>query len=159
MELERDIRIVIIAHLDDEKCIESIKNKIDEQKIRFNEHLKTIPELYSPEDDNDSEYIDGFQMKCRFIKSNHMLSFTKEQDRLIEITEPTQDKPHIDVHKHYPINSFDLTILSVRLTHKSIAVNNWFRLFKTLISTSIKRSFFYHHEYPCPSSLFSSSSS
>jgi len=136
MELERDIRIVILAHLDDEKCVESINNKFNEQKIRFNNQLKTIPEFYSSSDDNDSEYINGFQMKCRFIKSKHMLSFTKEQDRLIEITEPTQYQSHIDIHKHYPIDSFDLTILSARLTNKSMSRNDWSTVFKSFISTS-----------------------
>jgi hypothetical protein len=133
MELERDIQIVIIAHLNDEKCIESITSNSIEQKIRFNKYLKTIPELYSSD---DSEYINGFQMKCRFIKSNHILSFTKEQDRLIEIIEPIQNKPHIDVHKHYPIGSFDLTILSIRLINKSKSLNDWWILFKSLISTT-----------------------
>jgi hypothetical protein len=136
MELERDIRIVIVAHLDDEKCIDSTKKKSNEHKIRFNEQLKKVAELYSPDDDKDAEYINGFQMKCRFIKSNHILSFTKEKDRLIEITEPTQQYPHIDVHKHYPITSFDLTILSAHLTHKSMTLNDWWLSFKTLISTS-----------------------
>ena len=136
MELERDIRIVIIAQLDDEKCIESTKNKNDEYKIRFNKQLKTISELYSSDDDKDAEYINGFQMKSRFTKSNHILSFTKEKDRLIEITEPTQRHPHIDVHKHYPITSFDLTIVSAHLSHKSMTLNDWWLSFKALISTS-----------------------
>jgi len=136
MELERDIRIVIVAHLDDENCIESTKNKLNEEKIRFNEQLKKIPELYSSNDDKDFEYINGFQMKHRFIQSKHMSSFTKEQDRLIEITEPTQHQAYIHIHKHYPINSFDLTLLSIRLTHKSMSVNDWWLVFKNLISTS-----------------------
>lgn len=136
MELERDIRIVVLAHLDDEQCIETVKNKFNEYKIRFNTDLKTIPELYSSDDDQNSEYINGFQMKRRFIKSKHMLSYTKEQDRLIEITEPTHRQSYIDVHKHYPIGSFDLTILSARFDHKSISVNDWWRIYKNLISTS-----------------------
>ncbi|CAF3560972.1 unnamed protein product [Rotaria sordida] len=139
MKTEIDKQIVIVAQLDDEQCIESTKEKLNEQKIRFNKHLKTIPELYSQDDDDDdhnSEYIDGFRMKCRFMKSNHMLLFTNEQDRLIEITEPTRRHPYIDVHKHYPINSFDLCMLSIRLTHKSMSVNDWWTLFKTLITTS-----------------------
>ena len=74
MELERDIRIVIVAHLDDEKCIESTKNKTMNTKFVLINNLKEIPELYSSDDDDkDSEYINGFQMKCRFIKSNHMV--------------------------------------------------------------------------------------
>jgi len=136
MELERDIRIVIVAHLDDEKCIESTKKKLNEYNIHFNKQLKQIPELYSKDDDKDSEYIDGFQMKCRFIKSTHMVSFTKEKDRLIEITEPTQHQSYIDVHKHYPIGSFDMRIVSARLTNKLMSVNDWWTVFKTLVAIS-----------------------
>jgi hypothetical protein len=136
MELERDIQIVVIAHLDDEQCIESTKSEFSELKIRFNEQLKTIPELYSQDIDNDSEYIDGFRMKSRFIKSNHMSSFIKEKDRLIEITEPTRQQPHIDIYKHYPIGSFDLSVLSARLNHKSMSVNDWWIVFKTLVIRS-----------------------
>ena len=136
MELERDIRIVIVAHLNDEKCIEPTKIKTNEYKIRFNKELKNIPVLYSENEDKTSDYIDGFQMKCRFIKSNHISSFTKEKDRLIEITEPIQQKPHIIIHKHYPIGSFDLTMLAARLTHKSLSLNDWWRTFKILISTA-----------------------
>ncbi|CAF5027966.1 unnamed protein product, partial [Rotaria sp. Silwood1] len=125
MKAENDRRIVIVAHLDDEQCVESTNEKFNELKIRFNKHLKTIPELYSQDDDHDSEYIDGFRMKCRFIKSNHMLLFTNEQDRLIEITEATRRQSYIDVHKHYRIDLFDLYILSIRLIHKSMSLNDW----------------------------------
>ncbi|UJR28335.1 hypothetical protein I4U23_009577 [Adineta vaga] len=133
MELERDIRFVIVAHLDDEQSIESTTKKPHEYKIRLNGQLKTFPEIYSEDDTNKSEYIDGFQMKCRFIKSKHMTTFTKEQDRLIEITEPIREQSYIDVFKHYPINSFDLSIISTRIVHKSISINDWWTIYKTLI--------------------------
>ncbi|CAF3016541.1 unnamed protein product [Rotaria socialis] len=136
MKTENDIRVVVIGHLDDEQSIEPINEKLNEYKIRLNEQLKTIPELYSQDDDPDSEYIDGFRMKSRFIKSNHLLSFTKEQDRLIEITEPTRRQSYIDIHKHYPIGSFDLWILSARLEHESMSVDNWWRAYKTLTAPS-----------------------
>ncbi|CAF2395624.1 unnamed protein product [Rotaria sp. Silwood2] len=136
MKTENDRQIVIVAHLDDEQCIEPINEKLNELKIHFNEHLKTIPELYSEDDDHDSEYIDGFRMKRRFIKSNHMLLFTNEQDRLIEITEPTRRQSYIDVHKHYRIDLFDLYILSIHLTHKSMSLNDWWTTFKTFITIS-----------------------
>ncbi|CAF0927519.1 unnamed protein product [Rotaria sp. Silwood1] len=133
---ENDRQIVIVAHLDDEQCVESTNEKFNELKIRFNKHLKTIPELYSQDDDHDSEYIDGFRMKCRFIKSNHMLLFTNEQDRLIEITEATRRQSYIDVHKHYRIDLFDLYILSIRLIHKSMSLNDWWIAYKTFVTTS-----------------------
>ncbi|CAF0870893.1 unnamed protein product [Adineta steineri] len=137
MELERDIQIVIVAHLDDDQCIESINTKLNIQKLRFNDELKKIPELYSTDDNvDDSEYVNGLQMKCRFIKSNHMTTFIREEDRLIEITEPTINQSHIDVYKHYPIRSFDLYIVSARLNHKSLYVNDWWTIFKTLIISS-----------------------
>ncbi|CAF4620838.1 unnamed protein product, partial [Rotaria sp. Silwood2] len=136
MKTENDRQIVIVAHLDDEQCIEPINEKLNELKIHFNEHLKTIPELYSEDDDHDSEYIDGFRMKRRFIKSNHMLLFTNEQDRLIEITEPTRRQSYIDVHKHYRIDLFDLYILSIHLTHKSMSLNDCWTTFKTFITIS-----------------------
>ncbi|CAF3361225.1 unnamed protein product [Rotaria sp. Silwood1] len=136
MKAENDRRIVIVTHLDDEQCVESTNEKFNELKIRFNKHLKTIPELYSQDDDHDSEYIDGFRMKCRFIKSNHMLLFTNEQDRLIEITEATRRQSYIDVHKHYRIDLFDLYILSIRLIHKSMSLNDWWIAYKTFVTTS-----------------------
>lgn len=136
MELERDIRFVILAHLDDEKWIEPVKNKSNEFKIRFHRQMKTIPEFFSENADKDPDYIDGYQMKCRFLKSSHMVPFTKEKDRLIEMTEPTPKEPFIIIHKHYPIDSFDLTILSVRLNKKSMSLNDWWRCYKSLISKS-----------------------
>ena len=133
MELERDVSIVIVAHLDDEQCIESVKKKPKEHKIRLTDRLRQASDLLSSEDQNDEEYIDGFQMKCRFIKSPHMLSFTKEQDRLIEITEATRRQSHIDVYKHYPINSFDLSIFLAHSTYRSMSLNDWWRIYKSLI--------------------------
>ena len=136
MELQRDVQIIIVGYLDDEKCIESTKDEFNELKIRFNEQLKTNLLLYSEDDDKDSEYIDGFQMKSRFIKSDRISKYTKEKDRVIEITEPTRRQAHVDIHKHYPIDSFDLTILAARIIHKSMCVNDWWVVFKTLIKTS-----------------------
>lgn len=136
MKAENDVRVVTIAHLDDEQCIEPINEKLNEYKIHFNEQLKTIPELYSQDEDHESEYIDGFRMKSRFIKSSHMLSFTKEKDRLIEITEPIRRQSYIDIHKQYSLDSFDLSILAMRLIHKSMSVNDWWITYKTLISGS-----------------------
>lgn len=142
MELERDIRIVVITQLDNEKPIEPLLIKPHEYKIRLNKKLKTIPDLYSDKDDETSKYVDGFQMKCRFIKSDHMSSFTKEQDRVIEITEPTQTRPHILVHKHYPLNTFDLILASTRFENPSLKVNDWWKIYKTIIPTT----FTDHHE-------------
>ena len=136
MELEHDVRFVILAHLDDEKSIEIVRNKTNEYKICFNRQMKTILEFSSENEEKDPDYIDGYQMKCRFLKSSHMFPFTKEKDRLIEITEPTQKEPFIIIHKHYPIGSFDLTILSVRLNNKSMFLNDWWRCYKSLISKS-----------------------
>ena len=51
MELERDIRIVVITQLDNEKPIEPLLIKPHEYKIRLNIKLKTIPDLYSDKDD------------------------------------------------------------------------------------------------------------
>ena len=136
MELERDIHLIILAHLDDEQCIEPIRSKINEYKIRFNSSLTTIAE-FSPENEAKTpDYIDGYQMKCRFLKSNHILPFIKEKDRLIEITEPIQHEPFITILKHYPIDSFDFTLLAARLTNKSLSLNDWWTIFQNSIPNS-----------------------
>ncbi|CAF0924814.1 unnamed protein product [Adineta ricciae] len=139
MELERDIRFVIVTQLKDENSIESSKTKPNEYKIRFIDQFKTVEEFNSPDDNCTPEYVDGLQMKRRFVKSKHMETFTKGQDRLIEITEPTRDQPYIDVYKHYPIDSFDLCIISSRITHKTMSINDWWSIFKTLLPKSIDK--------------------
>ena len=134
MELERDVRIVIVAHLDDENCIEPVKKQPKECKIRLNDKLRKASDLFASADQDEAEYVDGFQMKCHFIKSPHMSSFTQEQDRSIEITEATRRQSQIDVYKHYPINSFDLAVFSARTIYQSMPLNHWWMIYKSLIA-------------------------
>ena len=140
MEIERDAKIVIIAHLDNEQLIESVKRKSKEYKIHLNDQLKSIPELYSADENDPTDYINGYRMKCRLTKSSHLSAFIKEHDRTIEITEPTRYHAYIDVQKHYPISSFDLSVVNARFNYQLLSVNDWWIIYKTLIvSTDIVR--------------------
>ena len=135
-KLERDIQIVVVAHLDDEQCIEPVQSKPSERRIRLTDAMKANTALCPPDDhDSESEFLDGFRMKCLFIQSPHMLSFTKEKDRLIEITEAQRHQAHIDVYKHYPIDSFDLYIISAHIAYKSMTLNDWWNAYRTLMTT------------------------
>jgi hypothetical protein len=137
MELERDVHVIVIAHLNDPQSIEIDGKKSNKCRIRLNDQLKFVaPELFTFDENPSAEYVDGFRMKCCFIKSSHMMPFIKEQDRTIEIVEATRHQSHIDIYKHYPIESFELPILSIRFDYPSISLNDWWRLFKTLISSS-----------------------
>lgn len=133
MELERDVKIVVLAHLDDETVIESVTKKPNEYKIRLNDRLKSIPELCSTDDTDQTTYINGYRMKCRLTKSSHIADFTKELDRTIEIVEPGRRSPYVDIQKHYPISSFDLSIIAARTKYQSLSPDDWWTIYKTLI--------------------------
>ena len=136
MELERDVKIVTLAHLDDETSIEALPKKPTEYKIRFNDRLKSIAELLSREDDEPTDYVNGFRMKSRLAKSSHIGNLTKELDRTIDIAEPSRHSPYVDIQKHYPISSFDLSIIASRFKHESLSANDWWIIYKTLIVAS-----------------------
>lgn len=133
MELERDVKIVTIAQLDKEELIEVLTKKSNEYKIRLNERLKKVTELFSSDDPEENEFVNGFRMKCRVKTSSHIANLTKELDRTIEITEPTRRSPYINIEKHYPISSFDLSIIASRFKHETLSANDWWIIYKTLI--------------------------